>query len=199
MFSGVVALHIYGAISFFAYPFGAYFPCSVIFWMMSILVPFGMAMFQASNTQFLHVASRQKQLAHMSTLSDKKPISEKQAEAMGNNRFSRILSGVERADKVNRSLILIGVGMIVQVCLLSAQLDPYADFIVLDRSDIARIPWLREIPPWLWSVGLHSSRHRGGTVPQVQPRLGVVDVDCLAIRLGLDLRSLHDLEEQRRA
>ena len=119
LFAGVIALHVYGAISIFAYPFGAYFPCSVIFWLMSILVPFGMAMFQAANTQFLHVASRQKQLAHMSTLSDKKPISEKQAEAMVNNRFKRILSGVERADRVNRSLILIGVGMVVQVGLPS--------------------------------------------------------------------------------
>lgn len=115
LFVGVTALHVYGAISIFAYPFGAYFPCSVIFWMMSILVPFGMAMFQAANTQFLHVASRQKQLAHMSTLKDQKPISEKQAESMGNNRLKRIVSGVERADRVGRSLVFIGVGMIAQV------------------------------------------------------------------------------------
>jgi hypothetical protein len=87
--------------------------------MMSILVPFGMAMFQAANTQFLHVASRQKQLAHMSTLKDQKPISEKQAERMGNNRFSRIISGVERADRVGRSLVFIGIGMVIQVCLPS--------------------------------------------------------------------------------
>jgi hypothetical protein len=85
--------------------------------MMSILVPVGMALFQASNTQFLHVASRQKQLAHMSTLSDssKKPISEKEAASMTDNRLKRILSGVERADKVDRSLLFIGFGMILQV------------------------------------------------------------------------------------
>ena len=117
LFAGVGALHIYGAISIWAYPFGAYFPCTVIFWMMSILVPVGMALFQASNTQFLHVASRQKQLAHMSTLSDssKKPISEKEAASMADNRLKRILSGVERADKVDRSLLFIGFGMILQV------------------------------------------------------------------------------------
>lgn len=83
--------------------------------MMNILVPFGMAMFQAANTQFLHVASRQKQLAHMSTLKDQKPISEKEAASMGNNRLKRIISGVERADKVDRSLLLIAFGMILQV------------------------------------------------------------------------------------
>lgn len=115
LFAGVGALHIYGAISIWAYPFGAYFPCSVIFWMMNILVPVGMAMFQAANTQFLHVASRQKQLAHMSTLKDQKPISEKEAASMGNSRLKRILSGVERADRVNRSLLFIGIGMILQV------------------------------------------------------------------------------------
>lgn len=115
LFAGVGALHIYGAISIWAYPFGAYFPCSVIYWMMNILVPFGMAMFQAANTQFLHVASRQKQLAHMSTLKDQKPISEKEAAAMGNNRLKRIVSGVERADRVNRSLLFIAIGMVLQV------------------------------------------------------------------------------------
>jgi hypothetical protein len=118
LLTGVSILHLYGAISAFAYPFGAYFPCSVIFWMMSILVPLGMAMFQAANTQFLHVASRQKQFAHMSTLRDYKPISEKQAQAMGSSRLKRIMSGVERADKVGRSLIFIGVAMIIQVSLL---------------------------------------------------------------------------------
>lgn len=82
---------------------------------MNILVPFGMAMFQASNTQFLYVASRQKQLAHMSTLKDQKPISEKEAASMGNNRLKRIVSGVERADRVNRSLLFIGIGMVLQV------------------------------------------------------------------------------------
>lgn len=128
LFAGVIALHIYGAISIWAYPFGAYFPCTVIYWMMSILVPFGMAMFQAANTQFLHVASRQKQLAHMSTLSDKsKPISEKEAESMGNSRLKRIISGVERADKVDRSLVFIALGMVAQVSLVSgrtSKVDP---------------------------------------------------------------------------
>ncbi|KAL1653837.1 hypothetical protein SLS61_003622 [Didymella pomorum] len=117
LFAGVGALHIYGAISIWAYPFGAYFPCTVIFWMMSILVPFGMAMFQAANTQFLHVASRQKQIAHMSTLSDKMPISEKEAASMGNNRIKRIVSGVERADRVDRSLFFICAGMVLQVAV----------------------------------------------------------------------------------
>lgn len=84
---------------------------------MSILVPLGMATFQAANTQFLHVASRQKQFARMSSLRDQKPITEKQAETMGNNRFKRIVSGLERADRVGRSLILIGVGMVIQVAL----------------------------------------------------------------------------------
>lgn len=84
---------------------------------MSILVPFGMAMFQASNTQFLHVASRQKQIAHMSTLSDKMPISEKEAASMGNSRIRRIISGVERADRVNRSIFFICSGMVLQVAV----------------------------------------------------------------------------------
>jgi hypothetical protein len=104
--------------------------------MMSILVPFGMAMFQAANTQFLHVASRQKQLAHMSTLKDQKPISEKQAESMGNSRFKRIINGVERADRVERSLIFIGIGMVVQVSNLICCKLGQADFICTSSQSL---------------------------------------------------------------
>jgi hypothetical protein len=98
-----------------AYPFGAVFPCSVEFWAMSILVPLGMALFHASNSQFLHLASRQKHFARMSSLKDHEPIDEKKAQEVVNSRWKRILNGVERADNIERTLIFIGIGMAVQV------------------------------------------------------------------------------------
>jgi hypothetical protein len=98
-----------------AYPFGAAFDCSAEFWIMSILVPLGMALFHASNSQFLHLASRQKQFARMSSLKDHEPIDEKKAQEVVNSRWKRILNGVERADNIERTLIFIGIGMAVEV------------------------------------------------------------------------------------
>jgi hypothetical protein len=83
---------------------------------MSIYLPFGIAMFHAANSQFLHIASRQKQFARMSALSEPSPVDEKQAERLASSRFQRILRGVERADKIDRMMLWIGIGLAVQVC-----------------------------------------------------------------------------------
>lgn len=98
-----------------AYPAAAYFSCTNIFWLMSILLPCGIAIFHAANSQFLHLASRQKQFARTSTLKDHKPIDEEKARAVANSRWQRIISGRERADNINRTLFFIGAGMVLQV------------------------------------------------------------------------------------
>lgn len=85
---------------------------------MSVTVPLGMALFHASNSQFLHLASRQKQFARMSSLKDHEPIDEKKAQEVVNSRWKRIMNGVERADNIERTLIFIGIGMAVQVSKL---------------------------------------------------------------------------------
>lgn len=85
---------------------------------MSIWLPFGIALFHAANSQFLHMASRQKQFARMSTLKDHKSINEEKAEAIANSRWRRIFAGLERADNINQTLTWIGVGMVVEVRLL---------------------------------------------------------------------------------
>lgn len=148
LFAGVSVLHIYGALCTLctyahtyyiqvcfcitwirqhrayadliplAYPFGAVFPCTVEFWAMSILVPLGMALFHASNSQFLHLAARQKHFARMSSLKDHEPIDEKKAQEVVNSRWKRIMNGMERADNIERTLIFIGIGMAVQVSKL---------------------------------------------------------------------------------
>jgi hypothetical protein len=117
LLAGVMSLHIYGALCILAYPVGAYFTCNVEFWVMSIWLPFGIALFHAANSQFLHLASRQKQFARMSSLKDPKSINEEKAEAIANSRWRRVYAGLERADNINQTLILIGVGMVVQVRL----------------------------------------------------------------------------------
>jgi hypothetical protein len=118
LLAGVTSLHIYGSISLLVHPLGANISCGLEFWIMSIWLPFGIALFHASNSQFLHLASRQKQFARMSTLKDHKAINEEKAEAIANNRWRRVFAGLERADNINRTLLLIGVGMAVQVRVL---------------------------------------------------------------------------------
>jgi hypothetical protein len=109
------SLHVYAMLCVIAYPISDYISCTLEFWVMSILVPLGIALFQAANSQFLHMASRQKQFARMSTLKDHKHINEEKAQSRANSRWSRIRAGVERADNINQTLILIGIGMVVQV------------------------------------------------------------------------------------
>ncbi|KNG49837.1 termination of G-protein coupled receptor signaling pathway [Stemphylium lycopersici] len=118
LFAGIISLHIYGSICCLAYPIGPVVNCSVEFWMMSIMVPVGMALFHASNSQFLHIASRQKQFARMSSLKDHAPIDEKTAQDVANSRWKRITKGLERADKIKRTLIFIGIGMVIQFALV---------------------------------------------------------------------------------
>jgi hypothetical protein len=112
---GVFFLHVYAMLCLIAYPISEYISCTLEFWVMSILVPLGIALFHAANSQFLHMASRQKQFARMSTLKDHKSIDEDKAQAIANSRWRRIWAGVERADNINQTLIMIGVGMVVQV------------------------------------------------------------------------------------
>ncbi|KAF5853064.1 hypothetical protein GGP41_001662 [Bipolaris sorokiniana] len=118
LFAGIIPLHAYGSICCLAYVIGPIVSCSVEFWMMSILVPVGMALFHASNSQFLHIASRQKQFARMSSLKDHAPVDEKAAQEVANSRWRRIAQGLERADKIKRTLIFIGIGMAFQLALV---------------------------------------------------------------------------------
>lgn len=117
VFVCVSSLHAYGAACTIVYVIGPLVSCTAEFWLMSIYLPFGIAMFHAANSQFLHIASRQKQFTHMRALSNPKPVDEKKAGSLANSRFRRILRGVERADKIDRMMVWIGVGLVAQVRL----------------------------------------------------------------------------------
>lgn len=118
LFAGVVALHVYGCITMLVYPVGAAFSCNLEFWIMSIYLPLGIALFHASNTQFLHLASRQKHFAHMSSLKDHDSISEEKAREISNSRWKKAIMGIQRADNVEQTFVFIGIGMLIQVSQL---------------------------------------------------------------------------------
>ncbi|KAL5397392.1 hypothetical protein PMIN02_002375 [Paraphaeosphaeria minitans] len=117
LFLGIIPLHIYGFVCVIGYVLGALVPCQAMFWIMSIYLPFGIAMFQTANSQFLHVASRQKQFAHLSLHSDQAPLKQEEAERLSSSHWRRILHGVDRADKIENMIVYIFIGLAVQLAI----------------------------------------------------------------------------------
>lgn len=111
LFAGILSLHTYGNFVLFLYMMGSGFPCNAEFWIMSIYLPVGIALFHASNSQFLDLASRQKQLAHLS-LKEQDVMTEKAHTSR--SRWRKIISGAERPDSLERTLIYIGIGLTAQ-------------------------------------------------------------------------------------
>jgi hypothetical protein len=64
----VCTLHVYWCLCMLAYILNGFFACSMEYWVMSTYLPVGIALYQASNTQLLHVAGLQQQIANSRTL-----------------------------------------------------------------------------------------------------------------------------------
>ncbi|KAK7910775.1 hypothetical protein PG985_013256 [Apiospora marii] len=117
VFSAIIILHIYAASCLLALTIGPLIPCDAQFWVMSIYLPFGMALLQAANSQFQHVATRQRQYAQFSTLEDRN-VFEKSAEVdPGLPWWRRGWQRIQKANEVDRILCFIGIGMAVQLAL----------------------------------------------------------------------------------
>lgn len=108
-FSAIVLLHLYWILGQILYPVGACFRTvlayDIQYFAMGIYMPLGIALFQASNLRFLHVAKMQKQFVHH----------ELRAERKCNDTKSSWLSRLKNIDYMKRTLFLIGIGMILQV------------------------------------------------------------------------------------
>ena len=76
---------------------------------MSIYLPFGIALFQACNTQLLHIADLQKRYV---TEGDQ---TEKSRESKATDGWRRHLSYFYMGDRVKKTLGYIAYGMLVQV------------------------------------------------------------------------------------
>jgi hypothetical protein len=115
LFTAIVLLHIYAASCFVGFTIGPVIPCDAQFWVMSIYLPFGMALLQAANTQFLHVAGQQKKFANFGRLEDN-ALSGKSAPVDPNlSWWKKILFRIEKADRTSRIVIYIMLAMVVEV------------------------------------------------------------------------------------
>jgi hypothetical protein len=108
-FAGIILLHLYWFTVQIGYSIGPLAPEVVEFWIMSIWYPFGIALFQAGNSQFLHVAKAQSRFAHppsqMKTRYDEKRMTQK----------GSLLQRLRQMDYSKRMFLFVTLGMVVQV------------------------------------------------------------------------------------
>ncbi|KAK5073254.1 hypothetical protein LTR64_000334 [Lithohypha guttulata] len=107
--SAVATLHVYWVLCMLAYVLQGFFPCGTEYWIMSIYLPLGIALFQACNTQLLYIANLQQRY-----------VSDYQAEKKEPNTknprgWRRYLAHHYVENRVKRTMIYIGYGMCIQL------------------------------------------------------------------------------------
>jgi hypothetical protein len=109
-------LHLYLVKILLAYVTNGHFSCAAEFWIMSIYLPFGIALFQANMVQLHSVSSRQKKL--LQTLQTQGFLAQEAVPLRLPERGLRLLWKKWCAmTAARRTEILIAVGMVAQVSL----------------------------------------------------------------------------------
>lgn len=116
VFVAVILLHMYLVLCMIGYVIGPVAPCTAEYWIMSIFVPCGIAIFQVSNTQFFHIASQQKRFLSMQRLEDlmrgkQVSILDGKAGSLWHRMYQRLCN----IDHITRMVIFVSIGMTVQV------------------------------------------------------------------------------------
>lgn len=196
VFAAIICLHVYGFVCTLGITVGQVVPCDAQFWIMSIYLPFGMALLQAANSQFLFIASRQKKYATFNNLDDLS-ISDKALPIDPSLPWWKKQGAkMRRLDKVDRILVYIGIGMIIEVRSEFAKAcESAVTQCVSGRAHVLGLLWQRDLPCRLRIVQCQGPGNRTAACRSMFPGLGVVAVNCLAILLGLVLRPLHTLED----
>jgi len=99
------------------YVVGKFAPCGAEYWIMSIYLPFGVAIFQVANTQFLHIATQQKRFTSAQSLDSLVHVVKHTAPDHRDGHFlRRMMRRLRSVDRLSRIVLFIGMGMAVQVC-----------------------------------------------------------------------------------
>jgi hypothetical protein len=106
-------LHLYLVKILLAYVTNGHFSCGAEFWIMSIYLPFGIALFQANMVQLHSVSSRQKKLLHSQGFLAQEAVLLRLPEPGLRGLWRRWCA----TTAARRTEILIAVGMVAQVCL----------------------------------------------------------------------------------
>ncbi len=104
----VAFLHCYWVSVQLGYMFGPVMPGDAEYWIMGLWLPLGIALFQASNSRFLHIARAQRRYVdHF-----EKDLGQ------SSSQKKNLMTRFRRMDHTKRAFILVGGGMVFQVCLI---------------------------------------------------------------------------------
>ncbi|KAI1344822.1 hypothetical protein F5Y15DRAFT_410518 [Xylariaceae sp. FL0016] len=117
VFTAVILLHGYGSVCMISWTLGSLIPCNAAFWVMSIYLPFGMALLQAANSQFQHIASQQQKFAKFNDLEDRTLLKEAAEMDASLPWWKRAVEKIRRTDKTTRIVVYISMGMVLQLLL----------------------------------------------------------------------------------
>lgn len=106
--SAVCVLHVYWMLCMLVYVLNGYFPCGLEFWIMSIYLPLGIGLYQATSTQFLYVAGLQQQYTTSAPVS----IEKARARSKGIRGYLQRWRSMKATD---RAVLMIGTGMVLTV------------------------------------------------------------------------------------
>lgn len=104
--TSVSFLHIYLLKIVMAYTTNGHFPCSAEFWIMSIYLPFGIALFQANLVQLHSISDQQKKL-----------LSSAASSTVSMRRSSGLLGHWKNLPQLKKAYVYIGIGMAVQLII----------------------------------------------------------------------------------
>lgn len=117
VFIAMISLHLYSIVVLIAFVLGPVYPCVLEFWVMSLLLPFGIAMFQLANSQFLWIAAQQRRFMTTASLDDLKMASKKFSVLDGHTGSfkQRMMKRFRNVDPITRLIIWVAVAMGAQV------------------------------------------------------------------------------------
>ncbi|KAL2421932.1 hypothetical protein ABEF95_000493 [Exophiala dermatitidis] len=124
--SAVATLHVYWVLCMIAYVLNGYFPCATEYWIMSIYLPLGIALFHATNTQLLSIATAQKRYVQSDVLSEPS----RQGQIPTARGWRRWWQRLKTYNATKNTMAWIGMGMVVQfvftliVFLMSRKFHP---------------------------------------------------------------------------
>ena len=105
-------LHVYLVKIFLAYTTNGHFSCAAEFWIMSIYLPFGIALFQANLAQLKSISDQQRDLV----LTEEKRPNEKSHLSLPQRLWMQWSS----LPGIKRTYCYIGIGMVVQLIITGA-------------------------------------------------------------------------------
>lgn len=144
--SAVATLHVYWVLCMIAYVLNGYFPCATEYWIMSIYLPLGIALFHATNTQLLFIATAQKRYAKGDVLTESR--SSRKPKARGWRLWWERL---KTFTATKNTMSWIGMGMIVQVSDSVSDQTYASELTIQALLHLDCFPRIPEIPPWLWN------------------------------------------------